>query len=903
MSVPPRLLRVLLRIYPRRFRERWREEILRFWRAQWEEPRYAGVIGRLRYAADLAWDALGTALRLRLGLRESSPPRWPSTPDGPPPGELTRLPGGRGVLPGWRADLRSAFATVRRHPGFTAVVVGTLALGIGATTAIFSVLQSVLLDELPYHDPDALRVVWTTGFTDGRTGLAPKTALELRDRNRVFEDLTLVRPVISMNAVASGRPETVRAQPVGANFFQVLGVGALRGRTFSDGVDQPGAPLEVVLSHTYWIRRFGGDPSVLGTTMSLNGQSYQVVGVMPEGFELPLYGEEDIWTPRVLSQADLDVRSYFSDKVLGRLSPGVTDEQVASELDRIADQFTDAMPDIHGNLGLAAGALHQEVVKEARTVLWMLFAAVALVLLVAWANVANLLLTRNAARASEIAVRRSMGASRGRLVRQLVLEALLLAGAGGLLGTALAAGAIPVLLSVAPTDIPRLDAVRPDAGLLAFALLLSLGTGLIFGLPPALRGSRDTASALRSGDRRSTLGRRGRRLLSGVVALEAAMVAVLLVGSGLTLRTLNELTSTDPGFEVTNRTRMRLELAPERYPDVESMTRFLDELLPAVRALPGVRAAGTTSTLPLTSTGITIPGPVPSGETLPENRVRARWDDVTPGFFEAMGIPVLAGRAPAEHDLREGEQVIVLNRTLADELFPGGDPVGRSVGWSSGSDSLMIRVVGVVGDVQHLGLRKEPMFAMYVPQRQASFAWPVLELAVWAPGVSSATLAEALRRLVRETDPQQAVTSLTPLTAVLRESVREDRFRMRLLVALGLTSLLLGAVGVYAVVRYGARSRLREIAVRKAVGAPAGRIFTTLLVGGVAPVTVGLAAGLVGSIFAARWGSTFLYEVEPGDPATLAVAAGVLAGVALVASWLPAREAARTDPARTLRSD
>lgn len=873
----------LLSCYPPAFRSAHRQELLRFWAMARQEPRFSSpLVGPLRYWWTTSTDVVRSAIHLRLSAR------WGS-------GDLGR---GRGPRR-WPTDLRQAMTVLRRQRGASALVVVTLALGIGSTTAVFSVVEGVLLRDLPYEDVSSLRLLWQTRPANDPLGLAPGTALDLRDRSTAWASLALVRPSTPQSlALAGAPPETVDTKPVSANFFAVLGTGPLLGPGFSADADQPERPLEIVLSHGFWTRRFDQDPELIGQALPLGGQDYTVVGVMPAAFTFPLFGAEDVWVPRVLTASDVATRGYHSDRVIVRRAAGVDDAQVAADLRRQTLRLHEEMPTIHSELNLMAEPLDDAILGPVRPALTMLFVAVFLVMIIACANVANLQLARYAGRQSELRLRLALGAGRGQLLRQLFFEALALATLAALVGVGLAALLLPALLGLVPAEVPRLDRVGIDPTVLLFTLALTVVATVLFGVAPAVRTvSQQGRAGSQAGSGRTTLDRRGRRLLSTVIAIESALVAILLVGAGLFMRTVVSILDVDPGFDAANRIAVTLHLPPGRAKDVPTITSVLDDLLPRVRALPGVVQAGATTNLPLGGSAITIWAPVIHGQPRPEQALWAGWDTVTPGYFDAIGMRLVSGRAPDSRDSASAQKVIVLNEALARALFGTEPAVARHV--SFGTEPY--EVIGVVGDVHHTGLRDAARPAMYVPQPQATFPWPVLDLVIQAAPGATAVAMSGMREAVAASIPGQAITDLRTLDRVVSHVARQERFQMVMLSGFALVALALGAVGVYGLVSYGTRVRFREIAIRLTLGEPTHGIWWAVLRSGVGPVAAGLAFGVFATLVFGRVLQRFLFGVSAVDVATISAVVGILLLVVAAASWLPARVASRLDPARVLR--
>ena len=813
----------------------------------------------------------------------------------------------------WLTDLRYALRTLAKSPGFTFVALLTLGLGIGANAAIFSVVQGVLLRPLPYQEPERLvRVLHThaeQGVMDG--AFSPQDfddlTRELAGPRGPWERLGayFFTPGQSgMTLTGEGEPRRLEAAMVSAGFFPALGVEAARGRTLRPEENVPGADRVVLLSDRLWRRSFGADPRIVGGTLRLDGEAYTVAGVMPPSFQFPAR-EVDVWAPISLIAED-DIphrRSLRWMHVVGRLRPGTSLERADVQTDALLARLAAAYPD--SNEGWSAGRvvpLHEALVGDVRPALVVLLAAVAGVLLIACANLANLLLARATTRGRELAVRAALGAGRRRLVRQLLIESVVLALAGGALGLLLAAWGVDALVALAAGDLPRPDEVRPDAGVVAFTFGLSLLTGLAFGLLPAFRASRlaglhevlkirgRSGAPVRGGG-----GGRGRSLArNGLIVAETALAVVLLVGAGLMLRSFRALLDVDPGFRAENVLSLSLN-----FPDtIEEGRRaaLRAEIIRRVEALPGVIAAGGAKTLPLGGGGepygFSVPG---RSGALAEVQPQAGGFIVTPGYFRALGIPVLAGRAFTERDGEE-HPVIVVNRALARQVWPGEPAVGKTLMLGE----FRLEVVGVVGDVRSAGLAADPGSAVYIPSTLAPRSTMKLFVRTASDPLA---LAGAVRETIWQVDRDLPISDVAALPQVVAEDVARPRFLSVLLALFGALALTLAAVGLYGVVAYGVGQRTHEIGIRMALGAGRGRVLRGVVGQGMGWTLLGLALGLAGAFAATRLLAGLLFGVAPTDAVTFAGVALLLAAAAALASWVPARRAAATDPLTALRSE
>jgi len=807
------------------------------------------------------------------------------------------------------SDLRYAFRTLRKSPGFTLVALLTLGLGIGANAAIFSVVQGVLLRPLPYQEPERLVRLFHThaeqGVMDG--------AFSPQD----FDDLTreLAAPGgpwerlgaywftaghSGMTLTGEGEPRRLEAAMVGAGFFPTLGVEAARGRTLRPEENVPGADRVVMLSDRLWRRSFGADPRIVGGSLRLDGEAFTVAGVMPPSFQFPAR-EVDLWAPiSLIAEDDIPHRRALRwMHVVGRLRPGTNLERAGAQTDALLARLAAAYPD--SNEGWSAARLvrlHEALVGDVRPALVVLLAAVAGVLLIACANLANLLLARATARGRELAVRAALGAGRRRLVRQLLTESVLLALAGGALGLVLAVWGVDALVALAAGDLPRPDEVRPDAGVVAFTFALSLLTGLAFGLLPAFRASRldDLHGVLKEGGRGGGAGR-GRSLArNGLIVAETALAVVLLVGAGLMLRSFRALLHVDPGFRAENVLSLSLTFPDTTDAEPGRLVAVRDEVVRRVEALPGVIAAGGAKTLPLAGGGepygYTVPG---RSGALAEVQPQAGVFIVTPGYFRALGIPVLAGRAFTDRDGEE-QPVIVVNRALARQVWPGEPAVGKALMLGE----YRLEVVGVVGDVRSAGLAADPGSAVYIPSTLAPRSTMKLFVRTASDPLA---LAGAVRETIWQVDRDLPISDLAALPQVVAADVARPRFLSVLLALFGALALTLAAVGLYGVVAYGVGQRTHEIGIRMALGAGRGRVLRGVVGQGMRWTLLGLALGLAGAFAATRLLAGLLFGVAPTDAVTFAGVALLLAAAAALASWVPARRAAATDPLTALRSE
>jgi putative ABC transport system permease protein len=799
-------------------------------------------------------------------------------------------------------DLRFSGRQLWKNPGFTLVAVLTLALGIGATTAIFSVVYGVVLRALPFAAPERL----VRPFSVSAQGVAQPlfsaaNFLDWRAASRTIAAAAAVQGTTLNLSGEQAEPERLRGARVSAGFFQVLGVRPLTGRTFQEGEDRPGNAGVAVISEDFWRRRYGGDRGVIGRSLTLNGEPHTVVGILARGTQLPT--GVDVWVPLVVSPAQRSRRGAASFGGVARLAPGATLEQARAEAELIGRRLAAQYPDANAGFAdsMTVEPLQEQLVGETRKPLLILLGAVGFVLLIACANVANLLLVRAAARESEIVIRAALGAGRARIVRQLLTESLLLAAAGGAAGMALAAWITRVLVTLAPRGIPRLQDIGLDGAALLFALGTSVLTGMLFGLAPALQASRtDLSGAIREGTRGSR-GRGGTRARSTLVVAETALAVVLLAGAGLLIRSFSRLQEVNPGFETRHALTFNLELPPGKYPDEARLRAFMAALLERMGRLPGVNAVGaTTYGMPfqgnLNEITFSVVGrpPAPPGK---EDVMRVAV--ATPDYFRALGLQIVRGRGFTAQDRDGAPQAVILNQTAARRFFPAEEALGKRLVLAT-KVPRNGEVVGVVSDFKQDALAKEiepQVFLAYdqVPKESLSV--------VLRSDREPQILAGAARAQMRELDPDLPVFGLQPVAELVAGSTAQSRFYMLLLGGFAAISLALAAVGIYGVIAYAVRQRTQEIGIRMALGASRGKVLRMVVGQGLTLALAGAAAGLAGAFAAARGLRGLLFEVSASDPLTYLGVALMLVLVAAIASYLPARRAARTEPNLALRGE
>ncbi|WP_224367415.1 ABC transporter permease [Hyalangium versicolor] len=790
-------------------------------------------------------------------------------------------------------DLRFGLRLLLRQPAFTLLVVLTLGLGISANTAIFSLVNGVLLRPLPFPSPERLVSVWEYHPEIGQEAASLPDFLDWREGARSFEYLEACTPTY-FNLTGDGEPERIAGVNVTAGFFQALGVSPALGRTFETDEDRRGHNQVVVLSHGFWRRHLGENPAVLGRTLTLNGQPYTIIGVAPERFRYRW--DAELWTPMAADEPQ-GRRSDFL-YVLGRLARGATVERAQAELTTVAARLEKQYPDSNSRFTAQAVPLHDDLVGESRTALLIFMGAVGLVLLIACANVANLMLVRATGRQRELAVRAALGAHRGRLIQQMLTESLVLALLGGGLGLLLASWGIDALRTTQVDLIPGHAEIGIDGWVLGFTLGLSVVTGLLFGLAPALRlpeGNLD--GALRQGARGLTGGLGLRQLRGWLVLGEVALALVLLVGATLLLRSFDRLQRVDPGFNPEHVLTLRLILPSSKYPDDPQIVNFFEQLTERVGAVPGVKAAGLTNAVPL--------GGAPEWSFSIEGRPNmdagavqdAEAFAVSPGYFQAMDIPLRSGRLIEPRDGASSPLVALISETLARRYWPGRDPLGARI---SVDGTHWFTLVGVVGDVRAAALQQEPYPQLYLPVSQQPRR--TMYLAVSSAG-EPMDLVSALRREVAELDPQLPVADVLTLEQRLGDAIAKPRLNVVLLGGFAAVALVLAGIGIYGVISQMVAQRTREIGIRMALGARPEDVRHLMIRQGVMPAVVGIGLGLVAAWASSRLLSSLLYGVSATDPVSFLVVPLFLLGVALFAAWLPARRATRVDPTEALRQE
>jgi predicted permease len=807
-------------------------------------------------------------------------------------------------MEGLSRSLRFALRALRRRPTLTLSVVLTLALCIGGTAAVFGAVYAVLFRPLPWADPEGVVIV--REMWRGQVGaVSVGNWADLRRRDRLFEHLVPTYPQ-QLNLAGTDQPENVPAARVGADFFRLLGVAPALGRTFAPDEDAPGRDRVVVLSDGLWRRRFGADPAVIGHDVRLDGRPATVIGVMPASLDFTLLGEQ-LWVPTAFTPERLAQHDEHFLTVLGRLRPGVTTAEARTELADIGRELERDYPRENQQRGIVAFSLMDELVQDYRPRLLVLLGAVGFVLLIACANIANLLLAQGAARGREMAIRAAVGAGRGHLLRQALTENLVLAGLGGALGVLVAHWAIQGLTAFGPEDVPRLAQARVDGPMLGFMLVVTLGAGLLFGLAPALRlASRPPHAALKEG---RAGGVHRDRLRSALVVAEIALALMLLTGAGLLIRSAAALNRVEPGYDPTGVVAARVSLPTTGYDRPEQVRTAFERLAEELASAPGVTASGLASVAPLE--GGSSNGLVPEGRPLDiASTINSDLRIVSPGYLAAMRIPLHRGRSFTDQDREGAPPVMIINERLAREAFPGQDPIGKRIACcDAGPDGLPSwkTVVGVVADVRSQDMSQPADPEFYLPLGQAPHAawdWIQRSMTVAARGAADPMrLVPGLREAVRALDPAVPLYQVGTMDDRITRSLAQARFSTALLTAFGAVALLLAAIGVFGVISYGVSQRTQEIGIRVALGAERGDVVRLIVRHGAALAGAGLLIGLAGALAATRLLATLLYQVSPTDPPTFLLGAAVLGVSALAAAALPAARAARLDPAVALRAE
>jgi len=794
-------------------------------------------------------------------------------------------------------DLRYAFRGLLKRPGFTVIALIALALGIGANTAIFSLVNAVVLQPLPFPDPD--RLVWVFGnIRNGgnRASVSPPDFLDYRNHNKTFEQFAASGTMpLSVTLTGAGEPERLQVSSITGNYFQAFGVVPALGRGFTLENEKTGQDQVTVLSHAFWQRRFGGDPGIVNKTIVLNGKACEVLGVMAEGVTLPQVA--DLWMPMNFDgDEDMKLRQAHFLRPIGRLKPGVSLMQAQVDTDVIASHLEQQFPASNTGWSLRLIPLKEQLFGSSRTTVLVLFGAVAFVLLIACANVANLLLVRAAARQKEIALRAALGASRLRIVRQMITESLLLAICGGALGALLATWGVDLLVKLSESSIPRTAQIKIDATVLGFTLLISVVTGVLFGLAPALRTAKvNIIDALKEGVRGDSQGTTRSRVRSVLVVLESAIAVILLIGAGLLVRSLIALQNVDPGFDANNVLTLRVDLPRLKYNTPDKTRNFFQELETRVSGLPGVETVGMVTELPLSGQLNDIPFTVEGRPPVsPDQAFGADFRRVNQNYFNALRIPLLRGRNFTEQEVRQNDQVLIVSQQLVDAVFPNEEALGKRLITVLGG--VPYEIIGVVGDLRDRAMERPPFPAMYFPTQQTGGT----NLVVRTKG-DPLSIVGAVRNEVRAIDPDQPIAAVRPMTEWISTSTATPRYRTTLFALFAALAMVLAATGIYGVISYSVAQRTHEIGVRMALGARRVDVLKLVVRQGMVLTFIGVILGLLGALALTRVMSTLLFGVTAKDPLTFAVVAALLLAVAFIACFVPARRATKVDPLTALR--
>jgi putative ABC transport system permease protein len=809
-------------------------------------------------------------------------------------------------------DLRFGGRTLRRSPGFAVIAILTLALGIGANAAIFSVVNAVLLRPLPWSDPDRAVMIWSKWTDFDKTWVATGEVVDYRKRNRTLQEVAAWSDG-QVNLTGDGEPERVPAANVSANTFSTLGVRPLIGRTFSADEDLPKGPRVVVLGHALWSRRHAADGSIVGRSILVNGNAFEVVGVMPAGFILPTDFQNpeptQLWFPLQMDPASTDHGSHGL-YAAGRLAPGATVRQAAEDLHNIAQAMTsEGLYPVPMRFDTVVVSLSDEVVGSVRRSIWLLFGAVGFLLLIACANVANLLLARAEARQREIAVRSALGAGRLRVLRQLLTESLVLTILSAAVGLALAYAGVRLVAWWNPASVPRVAGASLDLRVLLFTGVVALSTSVIFSLAPALRALRaDLTDSLKDGGQGVSTGSARQRFRNALVVVEMALAVVLLVGAGLMLRSIWALQRVPIGFDPAGVLTMRVSLPAASYASPEQVVSFYQRLLERVRTLPGVERAGAARLLPLGSTigdwGLTVEGYMPP----PGTGAKGDWQIVTDGYLDAIGERLLRGRTILASDTADSQPVALVNEELVRRYFAGRDPIGGRlrIGGGGGLPRPWVTIVGVVADVRHNGLTEVVKEKFYVPHTQwhKSTGNPIRGMSLVVKSSSDPSILTApIRREIRDLDPSLPVANVRTMDEIVGATTSSPRFTGFLLATFAAIALALSAIGIYGVLSYLVSRRTREIGIRVAIGAGRAQVLRLVLGAGLMLALTGVVLGLAIAAGVTRFMRTLLHDVSPGDPMTFVSVGVALSVVAILASLVPAWRATRVDPVIALKAE
>ncbi|HEX4632126.1 MAG TPA: ABC transporter permease [Chthoniobacterales bacterium] len=803
-----------------------------------------------------------------------------------------------------KQDLRYGLRMLLKNPGFTAIAVLALALGIGANSAIFSVVNGLLLRPLPYKSPEQLVVIWENATHLGfpKNTPSPANFLDWQKQATVFAAMGAFAER-TFNLTGVGEPERLEGRRVSANLFDLLGVKPIVGRSFVQDDDKPGTKI-ALLNESLWKRRFGSDPAVVGRSLALNGESYTVVGVLPNSVRLPAFGNwrDQVWVPMAFAADEASQRGNHFLEVIGRMKPGVTLAQARAEMETITARLAQQYPEDNTRISSVVNPLHEEIVGNMKPALLILLGAVAFVLLIACANVANLLLARAAVRHKEIALRLALGADRARLTKQLLVESVMLSLIGAAVGLLFAYAGLQVLTRFIPPDVAHTEMITIDAKVLVFTLIVALVTGLVFGLAPASQAAHfNLNDTLKEGGRDSGAGPRGKRLRSALVIAEVAVSFILLIGAGLLINSFIHLRNLDPGFRADHLLALNVDLSEVKYPDTARRIAFFDEVVRRVEALPGVRSVAVAGNLPFTYNGDSMPiGVEGLPDPPPDQWPDVIWRTIGPNYFSTMGIPLVRGRDFTDQDTLDTTMSVVVSEKTAKHFWPNDDPIGKRLkpGSSAGS-SPWRTVIGVVKDVRQNDFAAEPKMQMYFSFRQVKSL--VANALVVRTAVDPLSLSTSVRNSVWAVDKDQTVANMDSMDHIVAGAVARQRFSMLLLAIFAGVALVLAAVGIYGVMSYSVAQQTREIGIRMALGAQRSDVLRMTIKQGLRLVGLGLVIGLVAAFVLTRVMASLLFGISATDPLTFVTISLVLLAVAMLASYIPSLRAMRVDPMVALR--
>lgn len=801
-------------------------------------------------------------------------------------------------------DVRYGSRSLLRSPVFTVTAALSLALGIGANTAIFSVVNHLLLKPLPYPEPERIVDLWHTPPQESFPGLdrfsvSPGNYLDWKQQSQSYEQMAVYR-YAGFNLSAGDRPASLMGARVSSDFFSALRTNAALGRVFSGEEEQAGRNRVVALSHGLWRRAFGADPNLIGQTITLDSQKYTVVGVMPAEFDFPRQAE--LWTPLVWDEKERKTRSIHDYMVVARLNPGVSMEKAKTELNVISSRLEQEYPEANKGWGAVVIPLQEDLIGDIRPALLVLFCAVGFVLLIACANVANLMLARGANRRKEIAIRLALGAQRIRVIRQLITESILLAIGGGAIGLLLASLGGPWLAQLGADYISDPGRISLDPWALGFTLLISISSGIVAGVAPAFQySSADANDALKEGTGRTGSGAVKQRTRQALVIVEVALSMILLVGAGLMIRSFWKLQQVNPGFNIDDTVSMNIGLPNAKYSDPQQQAAYFDRVLEQIRALPGVISAGSTTTIPLSGLGSAQPFTIegrPAAEIAKQPLAQTRY--ISPEYFQTMGIPLRQGRDFSDRDREKSLPVVIISESMARQFWPGENPIGRRMTASFSAEQGLREIIGVVGDVKTQGLDTDVGSTMYLPYRQIQRRFMSL---VARTASDPQQMIPAITKAIYSIDPEQAITNIRTMKQIAAASTSGRRYNMILLMVFAGLALALASVGVYGVMNYSVMLRRRELGVRMALGASSADVLRMVLGQGLALTLIGIAAGLLGAFALTRLMSKLLYGISSTDLPTFGSVALALLLIGLLASFLPAYRATKVDPMIALRAD